>query len=145
MNLLRRVIAPAALLCVVALVAAGCGGSSNKSLSYTALVSQANAICRTVTTQVKTDAAAKKYDQIMVDSKAAQKKLAALKAPDELKDKYQTYLDDQQKAIDATQVLVDALKKNDQAAISKAQAAGQPVSDATDAAAAAAGLADCAK
>lgn len=79
---------------IAALGVAGCGGSSNKSLSYSDFGTKANDVCKSET--VKIDAVSHKltgkattdapvYDQLIPLLQAASDKFKALKPPDALK------------------------------------------------------------
>ncbi len=140
---LRRSTAPLALICLLALTAAGCGGSSNRTESYSGLITKANALCTTVTAQVKAATAAQQWDKIVSDSKAAIAALKKLTPPDKLKASYEDYLTKQQATIDAAVPVAAALKAGDQAKAQQLAAASQPLNDASDAAALKAGLAIC--
>lgn len=145
MHTFRRRIALFAIAVPVALVAAGCGGDSNRTESYSALISKANAICTTVGTQVKAAQAAKDWDKISTASDDAMKKLKALTPPDKLKAAYADYLTKQQATVDATKPVVAALNANDQAAAQNAAEAGNALGKVSDAAALKVGLAVCGK
>ena len=136
MHTFRRRFALFAVAVPVALVAAGCGGDSNRTESYSALISKANAICTTVSAQVKAAQASKDWNKISTASDDAMKKLKAA---------YDDYLTKQQATVHAVKPVVAALNANDQAAAQKAAIAGNSLGKVSDAAALKVGLAVCGK
>jgi hypothetical protein len=141
------------VLGLLLLAAAGCGGGGGeKRLSHAELVSQGNAICVTASGEIdKLGDPASLADVARIGAKLAAirdgetKKLAALKVSKDDEDG-QTRLIDALEARDATlRVVVSAAKKNDQAAATKALAAGQPLGDKASNAALDLGLLRCAE
>lgn len=94
----------AALAGILVIALAGCGGSSNKQLSYSAFISKANSLCTAARAEFKTTGhtpseAAKVLDKYL-------KKFKDVKPPDQLKPDFSRFLSvsDEQLA---------ALKRND--------------------------------
>ena len=145
MHTFRRRIAMFAIAVPVVLVAAGCGGDSNRTESYSALISKANAICAAVSTQAKAAQAAQDYDKLVTVSDDAMKKLKALTPPDKLKAAYDDYVTKQQATVDSIKPVVAALKAKDQATAQSEITKSNALGAQSDAAAAKVGLAECAK
>lgn len=116
----------AALAAVAAIALAGCGGSSNKQLSYSAFVSKANDLCRTG--QAETDKAADVKQAGAIAEKYV-KKFKELKPPDQLKAAYDRFI-----SISEQQVV--AAKRGDAAIV-------QRLNTSSDAAASQMGATDC--
>ena len=102
----------AALAVVVAIALSGCGGSSNKQLSYSDFISKANELCRTgqaevskVSTPAQAASAVEKYV----------KKFKKLKPPDQLKAPYDQFV-----SLSEQQVVL--VKKGDAAGANKLNA-----------------------
>jgi hypothetical protein len=74
---------------VVAIVLAGCGGSSNKDLGYSGFISKANEVCRVgqaeVSKATSPEAATAALDKAI-------KKLKSLKPPDQLKPPFDSFV-----------------------------------------------------
>jgi hypothetical protein len=107
----------AAVAGVVTIAVAGCGGSSNKQLSYSDFISNANTVCRegqAAFTKVSTPSQAAPVLEKYV------KKFKDLKPPDELKAPYDRFvsISDQQ---------VAALKRGDTATYNKLNAESNKV------------------
>jgi hypothetical protein len=102
----------AALAGVVTIALAGCGGGSNKQLSYSDFITKANTICRdgqAAFSKVKTpDEAASILEKYV-------KKFKDLKPPDQLKDPYDRF-------VSVSERQVDLLKKKDTAGYNKLNA-----------------------
>jgi hypothetical protein len=135
------------------LAVAGCGGGGGeKRLSRAALIAQGNAICVAASGDIdKLGDPASLADIARIGAKLASirsdetSRLAALKASRDDEDKQSTLVD-ALKARDATlHALVQAARKNDQAAATKALAAGQPLGDKASSAALDLGLLRCAE
>jgi hypothetical protein len=87
-------IAPLTAVGLTACALAGCGGSSNKTLSYSGFGKAANKVCKQATADVnavsnkltgKASQDAAVYDKLIPKLKAAHDKFAALKPPKALK------------------------------------------------------------
>jgi hypothetical protein len=125
------------VLGLLLLAVAGCGGGGGgKRLSHEALVAQGNAICVAASGDIdKLGDPASLADVARIGGQLADirdaetAKLAALKAPEHDEDG-QTRLIAALRARDETlREVVKAARKNDQAAATKALAAGQPLGD----------------
>jgi hypothetical protein len=139
------------LLLLLAL--SGCGsGSGERRLTHAELVKQGDAICVAASGQIdELGDPGSLADIARIGAKLAAirsdetDKLAALQAAKDDEDG-QTKLIDALRARDATlKALVSAARKNDQAAATKALAAGQPLGDKASSAALDLGLLRCAE
>jgi iron uptake system EfeUOB component EfeO/EfeM len=140
---MKKTIASIALLCAVGLTAAGCGSDDDKTLSAADLKSKAEAICTSVSTDQQKLASASKWDEITPRGQKAMDELRALTPPDDLKDKYTAYLDAQQKLVDESEPLAQAMKANDAAKAQELQTSLAKLNATADAAAVAAGIPAC--
>ena len=101
-----RVVAVAGVLTIAI---AGCGGSSNKQLSYSDYISKANTLCRNGQAE---------FAKVKSPSEAATlldkyvKKFKDLKPPDELKGPHDRF-------VSVSEQQIDLLKKNDTAGYNK--------------------------
>jgi hypothetical protein len=138
-------------LLVLAVTACG-GGGGGKRLSRAELVAQGNAICVAASGEIDklgdpgSLADVARIGVKLADIRAAETaKLAALKAPEKDEDG-QTRLIAALRARDKTlREVVKAARKNDQAAATKALAAGQPLGDKASSEALDLGLLRCAE
>ena len=137
---------------LLVLATAGCGGGGEKRLTHAELVSQGNAICVAASGEIdKLGDPGSLADVARIGAKLADirdaetAKLAALRvAKDD--EAGQAKLVAALQARDATlRAVVTAAKKHDQAAASKALAAGQPLGDKASNAALDLGLLRCAE
>ena len=119
----RRAVAVAG---AVSIALAGCGGSSNKQLSYSDFVSKANALCRKGQAEFTTAQTPDKAKPVL---EKYLKKFKDLKPPDQLKTPYDRF-------VSITERQLDALSKNDIAGFNKLNAE-------SDRAAAEMGTQDC--
>jgi hypothetical protein len=134
---------------VLVLAVAGCGGSSSSSsssgqLSASDLKKQANAICEDLTSKTKNVDKTNDFDGALNATSDAITKLKALQPPDELKDKYQAFLDAIDAETPALTKLVKAIDKKDVATVNSLFPQVNAANKKADAAAAAAGLQACA-
>jgi hypothetical protein len=145
--------APFVLLGLLAALVAGCGGGGgDKRLTHAELVSQGNAICVKASGDIdKLGDPASLADiarigaQLATIREAETAELGALKVAKDDEDG-QTRLIDALTARDKTlREVVSAARKNDQAAATKALAAGQPLGDKASNAALDLGLLRCAE
>jgi hypothetical protein len=97
---------------VVTIALAGCGGSSNKQLSYSAFVSKANAVCRNA--RAEFSKAGSPGEAAPILDKYV-KKFKDLKPPDQLKSPYNRF-------ISTSDRQVALLKKGDTAGYNKLNA-----------------------
>jgi hypothetical protein len=139
---------------VAALGVAGCGGSSNKALSYSDFGKQADAICKSENAKIKPVSAkltgkastdAPIYDQLIPKLQDARNNIGKLKAPDALKPSFDSFLSltDQQIA-KAKESQTVAKTGNDAAYIALVKSI-QPLGQQSNAAASKMGAAECAK
>jgi hypothetical protein len=110
---------------VAALGVAGCGGSSNKALSYGDFSKKADAICAAnqkdiaatgakLTGRASTDAPA--YDQVISKVQGARDQFGKLKPPDQLKPSFDSFLSTTDQQIAGAKEAQAAAKTGDDAA-----------------------------
>lgn len=141
-----------AVTAVAALAVAGCGGSSNKSSSYSAFVAKANAVCKAANKSIKPLSSkltgdpqhdASLIEQLIPKQKAATASFKALNPPSELKsdfDKFNTLTEAQ---VTATIAAQKAAKTGDKAAYVASLKAIPPIGKKTDLEASKLGAAAC--
>jgi hypothetical protein len=134
---------------------AGCGGDdSNKTLSYSDVGKEADAICKDVNT--KTDAIGKKltgkvandaplYSQLIPAVQDGRDRFADLKPPDELKANFDNFLSITDQQIANAKKAEAAAKAGDQAGYIAIIKATQPIQQQSNAEASKLGAAECAK
>jgi hypothetical protein len=133
---------------------AGCGGSSNKALSYSDFSKKANEICKTENVKIKATSAkltgvpandAPIWTTLVPQLQAASDKIAALKPPDQLKATFDEFnsINDQQ--IAGAKKAEAAAKAGDQATYIAAVKAGKPLGQQSDLAASKLGAIECTK
>jgi hypothetical protein len=135
------------------LAAAGCGGGGGeKRLSHAALVAQGNAICVAASGDIdRLGDPASLADVARIGAKLSAirdretTKLAALKVAKDDEDGQAKLIDALQARDKTLRDVVSAARKNDQAAATKALAAGQPLGDKASNAALDLGLLRCAE
>jgi len=132
------------LLIVGAALVAGCG-SSNRTESYSGLISKADAVCTGVNAKIAAAQQANKYDAVLKAGHDGIAKLKALKPPDKLKDAYATFL----AKLDANEAivkkLVAALDANDKATAQALSPQADAANKEVNAAASDVGLTVCSK
>jgi hypothetical protein len=131
------------LLALPALVAVGCGGSSN--LSAKDLRSKANAICAKVNTETANLTTAPQLDKALVITKKAVGDLKKLKPPSSLKASYGAFIDRLDASLPVLTQAVAAVDAKNAAKAKALAAQGEALNTQVNAAATAAGLAQCAK
>jgi hypothetical protein len=139
---------------VAALGVAGCGGSSNKALSYSDFGTKASEICKSENAKIKPVSAkltgkastdAPVYDELIPKLQAARDKIGGLKAPDQLKPSFTTFLSLTDQQIAKAKESQTAAKTGDDAAYIAVVKSIQPLSQQSNAAASKMGAAECAK
>jgi hypothetical protein len=149
----------AALSATAAVLLAGCGGGdgksdSNKTLSYSALSSEANTICKDTSAELKAlgsptgDATPENADLIdkgVAIQKKASAKLKDLKAPDKLKSTLDEFTANVDAQISGIEEAAKAARAGDQAAFLAAVKAVHPLDTKSDDLGSKLGAADCAK
>lgn len=137
---------------LLALAAAGCGGGGEKRLTHAELVSQGNAICVSASGEIdKLGDPGSLADVARIGAKLADirdaetAKLAALHVATEDEDGQAKLVAALQARDKTLRAVVTAAKKHDQAAATKALAAGQPLGDKASNAALDLGLLRCAE
>ena len=93
-----RTLRAATVAGAAALALAGCGGSSNKQLSYSDFIAKANDLCRKGQAEVNKSADLKQAGEI-VDKYV--KKFKDLKPPDQLKGPYDRFISISEQQVDA--------------------------------------------
>ena len=104
-----RISRAAAIAGAVTIALAGCGGSSNKQLSYSDFIAKANDLCRKGQAEFTKVDSAEKAKPIL---DKYLKKFKDLKPPDQLKPPYDRF-------VSITEQQVTALEKNDAPAFNK--------------------------
>ena len=140
---------------VAALGVAGCGGGdSNKTLSYSDFSKQANEICKTENPKIKAVSTkltgkatsdAPVYDELLPTLQDARDKFDDLKAPDELKPSFTTFLSLTDQLIAQAKEAQTTAKTGDDAAYVAVLKATQPIGKQADAAASKMGAVECTK
>lgn len=137
---------------LLALAAAGCGGGGEKRLTHAELVSQGNAICVSASGEIdKLGDPGSLADVARIGAKLADirdaetAKLAALHVAKDDEDGQAKLVAALQARDKTLRAVVTAAKKHDQAAATKALAAGQPLGDKASNAALDLGLLRCAE
>ena len=140
----------AALVGVLALLAAGCGGGGEEPLSEAEFQSQANAICAKYEKQLNalgtpssTDEIPDLVQQALVILNKEIDEIAALNPPDELQSDFDKMIAASNKTKAAANDLSAAAKSGDQAAVQKALEDGNAASDEADQLATGLGLSGC--
>ena len=140
----------AALVGVLSLLAAGCGGGGEEPLSKADFQSQANAICAKYEKQLKALGTPSSIDEIpdlvqqaLVILNKEIDEIAALNPPDELQSDFDKMIAASNKTKAAANDLSAAAKSGDQAAVQKALEDGNAASDEADQLAAGLGLGEC--
>jgi hypothetical protein len=140
----------AALVGVLSLLAAGCGGGGEEPLSKADFQSQANAICATYEKQLNALGTPSSIDEVpdfvqqaLVILNKEIDEIAALNPPDELQSDFDKMIAASNKTKAAANDLSAAAKSGDQAAVQKALEEGNAASDEADQLAAGLGLAEC--
>ena len=143
-------VSAAALLGVLVLLAAGCGGGGEESLSKTEFQSQANAICAKYEKQLNALGAPSSIDEIpdlvqqaLVILNKEIDEIAALNPPDELQSDFDKLIAASNKTKAAANDLSAAAKSGDQAAVQQALEDGNAASDEADQLATGLGLGEC--
>ena len=140
----------AALVGVLSLLAAGCGGGGEEPLSKADFQSQANAICAKYEKQLNALGTPSSIDEIpdlvqqaLVILNKEIDEIAALNPPDELQSDFDKMIAASNKTKAAANDLSAAAKSGDQAAVQKALEDGNAASDEADQLAAGLGLGEC--
>ncbi|HLM93076.1 MAG TPA: hypothetical protein VK273_04630 [Gaiellaceae bacterium] len=140
----------AALVGVLALLAAGCGGGGEEPLSEAEFQSQANAICAKYQKQLNALGTPSSIDEIpdlvqqaLVILNKEIDEIAALNPPDELQSDFDKMIAASNKTKAAANDLSAAAKSGDQAAVQKALEDGNAASDEADQLATGLGLSGC--
>jgi hypothetical protein len=140
----------AALLGVLVLLAAGCGGGGEEPLSKAEFQSQANAICAKYEKQLNALGTPSSIDEIpdlvqqaLVILNKEIDEIAALNPPDELQSDFDKLIAASNKTKAAANDLSTAAKSGDQAAVQKALEDGNAASDEADQLATGLGLGEC--
>jgi hypothetical protein len=140
----------AALVGVLALLAAGCGGGGEEPLSKAEFQSQANAICAKYEKQLNALGTPSSIDEIpdlvqqaLVILNKEIDEIAALNPPDELQSDFDKMIAASNKTKAAANDLSAAAKSGDQAAVQKALEDGNAASDEADQLATGLGLGEC--
>jgi hypothetical protein len=140
----------AALVGVLALLAAGCGGGGEEPLSKADFQSQANAICAKYEKQLNALGTPSSIDEIpdlvqqaLVILNKEIDEIAALNPPDELQSDFDKMIAASNKTKAAANDLSAAAKSGDQAAVQKALEDGNAASDEADQLATGLGLGEC--
>jgi hypothetical protein len=140
----------AALLGVLVLLAAGCGGGGEESLSKAEFQSQANAICAKYQKQLEALGTPSSLDEIpdlVAQALAILNKeideIAALNPPEELQSDFDKMIAASNKTKAAADDLSAAAKSGDQAAVQKALEDGNAASKEADQLATELGLSEC--
>ncbi len=140
----------AALVGVLSLLAAGCGGGGEEPLSKADFQSQANAICAKYEKQLNALGTPSSIDEVpdlvqhaLVILNKEIDQIAALNPPDELQSDFDKMIAASNKTKAAANDLSAAAKSGDQAAVQKALEEGNAASDEADQLAAGLGLAEC--
>jgi hypothetical protein len=140
----------AALVGVLALLAAGCGGGGEEPLSKAEFQSQANAICAKYEKQLNALGAPSSIDEIpdlvqqaLVILNKEIDEIAALNPPDELQSDFDKLIAASNKTKAAANDLSAAAKSGDQAAVQQALEDGNAASDEADQLATGLGLGEC--
>ena len=140
----------AALVGVLSLLAAGCGGGGEEPLSKADFQSQANAICAKYEKQLKALGTPSSIDEIpdlvqqaLVILNKEIDEIAALNPPDELQSDFDKMIAASNKTKAAANDLSAAAKSGDQAAVQKALEDGNAASDEADQLATGLGLSGC--
>lgn len=139
-----------ALVGVLALLAAGCGGGGEEPLSEAKFQSQANAICAKYQKQLNALGTPSSIDEIpdlvqqaLVILNKEIDEIAALNPPDELQSDFDKMIAASNKTKAAANDLSAAAKSGDQAAVQKALEDGNAASDEADQLATGLGLSGC--
>jgi hypothetical protein len=140
----------AALVGVVALFAAGCGGGGEEPLSKAEFQSQANAICAKYEKQLKalgTPSSIEEIPDLVEQALAVLNKeideIAALNPPEDLQSDFDKMIAASNKTKAAADDLSAAAKSGDQAAVQQALEDGNAASKEADQLAAGLGLSEC--
>jgi hypothetical protein len=139
---------------VAALGVAGCGGSSNKALSYSDFSTKANDICKSVSS--KTDSIGSKltgeaasdapvYDKLIPAVQQGRDDLAKLKPPEQLKADLNSFLSITDQQIANAKKAQAAAKAGDQSGYIAIVKATQPLQKQSNVEGSKLGAADCAK
>ena len=140
----------AALVGVLVLLAAGCGGGGEEPLSKAEFQSEANAICAKYEKQLNALGTPSSIDEIpdlvqqaLVILNKEIDEIAALNPPDELQSDFDKLIAASNKTKAAANDLSAAAKSGDQAAVQKALEDGNAASDEADQLATGLGLGEC--
>ena len=140
----------AAVVGVLALLAAGCGGGGEEPLSKAEFQTQANAICAKYQKQLNALGIPSSIDEIpdlvqqaLVILNKEIDEIAALNPPDELQSDFDKMIAASNKTKAAANDLSAAAKSGDQAAVQKALEDGNAASDEADQFATGLGLSEC--
>jgi hypothetical protein len=141
---MRKMIISLCLLTLVAVVAGCGGGGSGDQLSAGDLKKQANAICTDLNKKTQAAAKTQDFDTALKATNDALDKLKALNPPDELKDKYQAFVDGASNEVPTLTKLVKAVNDKDIPTAQKLSSQVDAANGKVNAAATAAGLDACA-
>jgi hypothetical protein len=139
---------------VAALGVAGCGGSSNKALSYSDFGKKADEVCATANAKVKpigtkitgkASADAPVFDQLIPELQTARDNFGKLKPPDALKANYDNFLSITDQQIAKAKEAQAAAKSGDQAGYIGVIKATQSLAQQSNLEASKLGAAECAK
>jgi hypothetical protein len=140
----------AALVGVIVLLTAGCGGGAEEPLSKAEFQSQANAICAKYEKQLNALGTPSSIDEIpdlvqqaLVILNKEIDEIAALNPPDELQSDFDKLIAASNRTKAAANDLSAAAKSGDQAAVQKALEDGNAASDEADQLATGLGLGEC--
>ena len=140
----------AALLGVLVLLAAGCGGGGEESLSKAEFQSQANAICAKYQKQLNalgTPSSLEEIPDLVAQALAILNKeiaeIAALNPPTDMQTDFDAMIEASNNTKDAADDLSAAAKAGDQAAVQKALDEGNAASKKADQIATQLGLSEC--
>jgi hypothetical protein len=139
---------------VAVLGVAGCGGDSNKALSYSDFGKKADEVCKTANATIKpigskltgkasTDAPT--YDQLIPELQTARDNFSKLKPPSELKANYDNFLSITDQQIAKAKEAQAAAKKGDQAGYIGIIKSTQSLGQQSNLEASKLGAAECAK